>query len=201
MLKNRRQGLAVFTAMMILYLAGLGIFAWTEMRGNPLLEKAGVASGMNMEGKETRFGVVNSVLFAQSTTVTSCGAVNSMQDSMLPLSGLILLFNMAIGEVIFGGVGTGLIGMLSYAILTMFLAGLMIGRTPEFMGKKLELLEMVMVVVIIITPAILLLILSSVAISTQAGSPALAIPARMDYPKLFMLLPRPQAITALPLPA
>ena len=88
---------------------------------------------------------------------------------MLPLSGLVLLFNMAIGEVIFGGVGTGLIGMLSYAILTMFLAGLMIGRTPEFMGKKLELLEMVMAVVIIITPAILLLILSSVAISTQAG--------------------------------
>jgi K+-transporting ATPase ATPase A chain len=124
---------------------------------------------MNMEGKEARFGVVNSVLFAQSTTVTSCGAVNSMHDSLLPLSVMVLLFNMAIGEVIFGGVGTGLIGMLSYAILTMFLAGLMIGRTPEFMGKKLELLEMVMAVVIIITPAILQLILSSVAVSTQAG--------------------------------
>lgn len=169
MLKNRRQGFAVFAAMMILYLAGLGIFTYTEMRGNPLLEKAGIASGMNMEGKETRFGVVNSALFAQSTTVTSCGAVNSMHDSMLPLSGMVLLFNMAIGEVIFGGVGTGLISMLSYAILTMFLAGLMIGRTPEFMGKKLELLEMVMAVVIIVTPAILQLILSSVAVSTQAG--------------------------------
>ncbi|PKN88276.1 MAG: potassium-transporting ATPase subunit KdpA [Deltaproteobacteria bacterium HGW-Deltaproteobacteria-1] len=169
MLKNRRQGFAVFAAMMILYLTGLGIFAWTEMRGNPLLEKAGIASGMNMEGKETRFGVVNSALFAQSTTVTSCGAVNSMHDSMLPLSGIVLLFNMAIGEVIFGGVGTGLIGMLSYAILTLFLAGLMIGRTPEFMGKKLELLEMVMAVVIIVTPAILQLILSSIAVSTQAG--------------------------------
>jgi K+-transporting ATPase ATPase A chain len=169
MLKNRRQGVAIFAAMMILYLTGLGIFTWTEMRGSPLLEKAGVVSGMNMEGKEARFGVVNSVLFAQSTTVTSCGAVNSMHDSLLPLSGMVLLFNMAIGEVIFGGVGTGLIGMLSYAILTMFLAGLMIGRTPEFMGKKLELLEMVMAVVIIITPAILQLILSSVAVSTQAG--------------------------------
>ena len=169
MLKNRKQGVAIFAAMMILYLAGLGLFAWAEMQGNPLLEKAGVASGINMEGKEARFGVVNSVIFAQSTTVTSCGAVNSMHDSMLPLSGLVLLFNMAIGEVIFGGVGTGLIGMLSYAILTMFLAGLMIGRTPEFMGKKLELFEMVMAVVIILTPAILLLILSSVAISTQAG--------------------------------
>jgi K+-transporting ATPase ATPase A chain len=169
MLKNRRQGFAIFAAMMILYLAGLGIFAWTEMQGNPLLEKAGITSGINMEGKETRLGVIQSVLFAHSTTVTSCGAVNSMHDSMLPLSGLVLMFNMAIGEVIFGGVGTGLIGMISYAILTMFLAGLMIGRTPEFMGKKLELFEMVMAVVIIITPAILLLILSSVAISTQAG--------------------------------
>ena len=169
MLKNRRQGFAIFAAMMILYLAGLGIFARTEMQANPLLEKAGVVSGINMEGKEVRFGVINSVLFAHSTTVTSCGAVNSMHDSMMPLSGLILLFNMAIGEVIFGGVGTGLIGMIAYAILTMFLAGLMIGRTPEFMGKKMELLEMVMAVVIIITPAVLLLILSSVAISTQAG--------------------------------
>jgi K+-transporting ATPase ATPase A chain len=169
MLKNRRQGVAIFAAMMVLYLAGLGVFAWTEMRGSPLLEKAGVASGINMEGKEARFGVVNSVIFAQSTTVTSCGAVNSMHDSLLPLSGLVLMFNMAIGEVIFGGVGTGLIGMLSYAILTMFLAGLMIGRTPELMGKKLELFEMVMAVVIIVTPAILQLILSSVAISTQAG--------------------------------
>ena len=122
-----------------------------------------------MGGKEVRFGVVNSILFAQSTTVTSCGAVNSMHDSMMPLSGLVLMFNMAIGEVIFGGVGVGLIGMLSYAILTMFLAGLMIGRTPELMGKKLELLEMVMVVVIILSPAILLLILSSLAISTAAG--------------------------------
>ena len=169
MLKNRRQGLAIFAAMMILYLAGLGIFTWAETRGNPLLEKAGVASGMNMEGKETRFGIIHSVLFAQSTTVTSCGAVNNMHDSLMPLSGMVLLFNMAIGEVIFGGVGTGLIGMLAYAILTMFLAGLMIGRTPEFMGKKLELFEMIMAVVIIISPAILLLVLSSLAISTAAG--------------------------------
>jgi K+-transporting ATPase ATPase A chain len=169
MLKNRRQGLVIFAAMMILYLAGLGLFTWAEMQGNPLLEKAGVASGINMEGKEVRFGIIHSVLFAQSTTVTSCGAVNSMHDSLMPLSGLVLMFNMAIGEVIFGGVGTGLIGMLAYAILTMFLAGLMIGRTPEFMGKKLELFEMIMAVVIIVSPAILLLILSSAAISIQAG--------------------------------
>jgi K+-transporting ATPase ATPase A chain len=169
MLKNRRQGVAIFAAMMILYLAGLCGFAWAEMHGNPLLQKVGVINGMNMEGKEVRSGIINSVLFAQSTTVTSCGAVNSMHDSMMPLSGLILMFNMAIGEVIFGGVGTGLIGMLSYAILTMFLAGLMIGRTPELIGKKMELFEMVMSIIIILSPAILLLLLSGIAVSTKAG--------------------------------
>jgi potassium-transporting ATPase potassium-binding subunit len=169
MLKNRRQGVAIFAAMMILYLAGLGVFAWSETNGNALLEKAGVADGLNMEGKEVRSGIINSVLFAQSTTVTSCGAVNSMHDSMMPIGGLVLMFNIAIGEVIFGGVGVGLLGMLSYAILTMFLAGLMIGRTPELMGKKLELPEMVMSIVIILTPAILLLLLSGIAISTKAG--------------------------------
>ncbi|MGB5217251.1 MAG: potassium-transporting ATPase subunit KdpA [Smithella sp.] len=169
MLKNRRQGMAIFAAMMILYLAGLGFFASVEMQGNPLLEKIGVANGLNMEGKEVRSGVVNSVLFAQSTTATSCGAVNSMHDSMIPLSGLVMMFNISIGEVIFGGVGVGLIGMLSYAIITMFLAGLMIGRTPELMGKKLELLEMVMSIIIILSPAILLLLLSGIAISIEAG--------------------------------
>jgi K+-transporting ATPase ATPase A chain len=174
MLKNRRQGIAIFAAMLILYLVGLGIFVRAEMHGNPLLQKAGVISGLNMEGKEVRSGIINSVLFAQSTTVTSCGAVNSMHDSMMPVSGLILMFNIAIGEVIFGGVGTGLIGMLSYAILTMFLAGLMIGRTPELMGKKLELFEMVMSLIVILSPAILLLLLSGMAISIQAGLSSLS---------------------------
>jgi len=174
MLKNRKQGAAIFAAMMILYLAGLGIFTWAEMQGNPQLTKAGIASGLNMEGKETRFGLINSVIFAQSTTVTSCGAVNNMHDSLMPVSGLILMFNIAIGEVVFGGVGTGLAGMLSYAILTMFLAGLMIGRTPELYGKKLGLWEMVLSIIIILSPAILLLILSGIAISTPAGLASLA---------------------------
>ena len=169
MLKNRKQGVAIFAAMMILYLAGLGLFASSEMHGNPVLAKASVIGGLNMEGKEARFGVINSVIFAQSTTVTSCGAVNSMHDSLMPMSGLILMFNMAIGEVIFGGVGTGLASMFGYAILTMFLAGLMIGRTPELYGKKLELREMVMSIIIILSPAILLLIFSSIAVSTKAG--------------------------------
>jgi len=169
MLKNRRQGWAIYAAMMILYAIGLGLIISAEMQGNPLLDKLGVMGGMNMEGKEVRFGIVNSVLFAQSTTATSCGAVNSMHDSLMPLSGLVLLFNMAIGEVVFGGVGVGLIGMLVYAVLTMFLAGLMIGRTPEFMGKKLEAYEMVMSLVVILAPALLLLILSGIAISVRAG--------------------------------
>ncbi|MRR18277.1 MAG: potassium-transporting ATPase subunit A, partial [Deltaproteobacteria bacterium] len=102
MLKKRRQGVAIFAAMMMLYLAGLGVFVWSETRGNPLLEKAGVTSGMNMEGKEVRTGLVNSVMFAHATTVTSCGAVNAMHDSMTPLGGMVLIFNIAIGEVIFG---------------------------------------------------------------------------------------------------
>ena len=169
MLKKRKQGAAIFAAMMLLYLAGLGVFTWSETRGNPLLAKAGIAQGVNLEGKEVRAGIVNAVLFAQSTTVTSCGAVNSMHDSMTPIGGMVLIFNMAIGEVIFGGVGVGLIGLLSYAILTMFLAGLMIGRTPELMGKKMELPEMVMALAIILTPALLLLLLSAVAVSTKAG--------------------------------
>jgi potassium-transporting ATPase potassium-binding subunit len=174
MLRNRRQGWVLYASMMVLYSIGLGLMICAEMQGNPLLEKIGVAGGVNLEGKEVRFGVMHSVIFAQSTTVTSCGAVNSMHDSLMPLSGLILIFNMAIGEVIFGGVGTGLIGMLVYAILTMFLAGLMIGRTPELIGKKLESFEMVMSLIVILAPALLLLVLSSIAISTRAGLSSLS---------------------------
>ena len=169
MLKKRRQGWAIFAAMMILFLIGLAVTLWAEVQGSPILEKIGILHGANMEGKEVRFGVIHSILFAQSTTATSCGAVNSMHDSLMPLSGLVLIFNMAIGEVIFGGVGVGLIGMMIYAILTMFLAGLMIGRTPEFIGKKLEPYEMIMSVIAILSSAIAMLVLASVAISTRAG--------------------------------
>jgi K+-transporting ATPase ATPase A chain len=169
MLRKRRQGWAIFAAMMVLFLLGLTVTLWAELQGSPILEKIGILHGVNMEGKEVRFGVTHSILFAQSTTATSCGAVNSMHDSLMPLSGLVLLFNMAIGEVIFGGVGVGLIGMMIYAILTMFLAGLMIGRTPEFIGKKLEPYEMIMSVIAILSSAIAMLVLASVAISTRIG--------------------------------
>ena len=168
-LKNRRQGWAIFASMLVLYLAGLSLALWAESSGNPLFEKLGIAGGENMEGKEVRFGIAPSVVFAQSTTVTSDGGVDCMHDSLMPLTGLVLLFNMAIGEVIFGGVGVGLIGIIFYAIMTMFLAGLMIGRTPELFGKKLEPYEMVMAVIGLLTPAIMVLILAGLAIVLPEG--------------------------------
>jgi len=169
MIKNRKQGWAIYASMMILYLIGLSLALYSEFHGNPILSKLGIEHGFNMEGKEVRFGQLASVLFAQSTTVTSCGAVNAMHDSLMPLTGLVLMFNMMIGEVIFGGVGTGLIGMLLYAILTMFLVGLMIGRTPEIFGKKLEPYEMVMAVIALVTPSVIQLIFGAVASNINAG--------------------------------
>jgi K+-transporting ATPase ATPase A chain len=174
MLNKRRQGWAIYASMMILFLIGLIVTLWAEFHGSPILEKIGILNGVNMEGKEVRFGVIHSILFAQSTTAVACGAVNSMHDSLMPLSGLVLIFNIAIGEVIFGGVGVGLIGMIIYAILTMFLAGLMIGRTPEFIGKKLEPYEMIMSVIAILSPAITMLFMASIAISTRAGLSSLS---------------------------
>lgn len=169
LLNNRRQGWAIFMAMAILYLLGLGVALWSEYHGNPILSKFGIQHGLNMEGKEVRFGILSSVLFGHSTTVTSCGAVNSMHDSMMPITGLIFMFNMMVGEVIFGGVGSGLVGMILYAILTMFLVGLMIGRTPEIFGKKLEPYEMVMAVIALILPSVVQLIFGAIAATHGFG--------------------------------
>ncbi|MFA6989658.1 MAG: potassium-transporting ATPase subunit KdpA [Candidatus Gastranaerophilaceae bacterium] len=169
LLNNRKQGWAIFASMMILYLIGLSVALWAEFHGNPFLSKLGIEYGLNMEGKEVRFGILNSVVFGQSTTVTSCGAINAMHDSLMPLTGLVLMFNMMIGEVIFGGVGTGLIGMVLYAIITMFLVGLMIGRTPEIFGKKLEPFEMIMAVIAVILPSIIQLVFGAVASTHNIG--------------------------------
>lgn len=169
LINNRKQGWAIFAAMAILYLIGLGVALWSEYHGNPFLSKVGIEHGLNMEGKEVRFGILNSVLFGQSTTVTSCGAVNAMHDSMMPITGLVYMFNMMIGEVIFGGVGSGLVGMILYAILTMFLVGLMIGRTPEIFGKKLEPFEMIMAVIALILPSIIQLIFGAIASTHSIG--------------------------------
>ena len=168
MINNRRQGSAIFWAMMVLFLLGLCVSLAAEWQANPAIAKLGVMGG-NMEGKEVRFGIGPSVLWGQATTVTSNGSVNSMHDSMMPLTGLVYMFNIAVGEVVFGGVGVGLIGMLMYAILTLFLAGLMIGRTPEFLGKKLESREMIMAVVVVIAPAIASLIFAALATATKTG--------------------------------
>jgi K+-transporting ATPase ATPase A chain len=145
MVKDTRQGWAIFAAFSIMFLAGVFITYPAEQSGNPNITRLGINSaptatqaGGNMEGKETRFGVAASALFATVTTDTSCGAVNSWHDSFTPIGGLVPLANMQLGEVVFGGVGTGLYGMVLFVVLTVFIAGLMVGRTPEYLGKKIE---------------------------------------------------------------
>ncbi|HLN91966.1 MAG TPA: potassium-transporting ATPase subunit KdpA, partial [Patescibacteria group bacterium] len=139
MVKNQKHGWSVWGAMAVLFLAGVLLCWWAEAAGNPRLHALGVdAVGGNMEGKEVRFGIFGSALFATVTTDASCGAVNAMHDSLTPLGGMVPLINMHLGEVVFGGVGAGLYGMLVFVILTVFLAGLMVGRTPEYLGKKIE---------------------------------------------------------------
>jgi K+-transporting ATPase ATPase A chain len=165
MVKDTRQGWALFAAMSVVFLAGVFVVYPAEQSGNPNLTKLGVENaatatqpGGNMEGKEVRFGIPASALFAVVTTDASCGAVNSMHDSYTPLGGLVPLVNIELGEVIFGGVGSGLYGMLMYAILAVFLAGLMVGRTPEYLGKKIERKEvkMAMLAMLVLAASILL---------------------------------------------
>jgi potassium-transporting ATPase potassium-binding subunit len=175
-IRNFKQGLAIFAAMMIILVAGLGVAYWAESQPNPIIKKLGVSGG-NLEGKELTFGVAESVLWGVPTTSVSNGGVNSMHDSTMPLTGLVYMFNMGIGEVIFGGLGVGLIGMLFYVILTMFIAGLMIGRTPEFLGKKLGPYEMVMAVIALIVPAAMILVFSGIAISLPVGLTGLNNPS------------------------
>jgi K+-transporting ATPase ATPase A chain len=164
MVRDTRQGWAVFTAMAILWFAGVFVAYHFEQRGTPVLNKAGIEMtatdtqpGGNMEGKETRFGIAESALFATVTTDASCGAVNSMHDSFTALGGLVPLFNIELGEVVFGGVGAGLYGMLMFAILAVFIAGLMVGRTPEYLGKKIEQKEvkMAMIAMLVLAASIL----------------------------------------------
>ena len=173
---DRRQGWALFATMGLLFLIGVSIAIRSEQRGNPQFTALGInhaasttQSGGNMEGKEVRFGIVNSALWATVTTDTSCGAVNAMHDSFTPLGGLIPLLNMQIGEIIFGGVGSGLYGMLVMAVLAVFIAGLMVGRTPEYLGKKIEGREMKLAMLfILIFPAVILLP-AGVAVVTKVG--------------------------------
>ena len=156
--KNQRHGWAVWGAMFILFLTGVFVAWQSEAVGNPIHQKLGVAAADgNMEGKEVRFGIFNSALFATVTTDASCGAVNSMHDSFTPLGGLVPMFNIQTGEVIFGGVGAGLYGMLVFVVLAVFIAGLMVGRTPEYLGKKIEAydVKLVMIVLMVLSTTIL----------------------------------------------
>lgn len=167
--KDRRQGNMLLWAMTLMFVVAVSVVMWAEVKGNPHFIALGADSAMNMEGKETRFGILNSSLFAVITTAASCGAVNGMHDSFTALGGMVPMWLMQLGEVVFGGVGAGLYGMLLFVLLAVFIAGLMIGRTPEFLGKKIDVWEMKMTALaILVTPA-LVLIGTALAMMTDAG--------------------------------
>jgi potassium-transporting ATPase potassium-binding subunit len=192
MVGDTRQGWAVLAAMAILFVALLAVALYNEQRGNPLLAGLGVdqaasatQAGGNMEGKETRFGIAASVLFATVTTATSCGATNGMHDSFTPLGGFVPLFQMQLGEVVFGGVGTGLYSMLIFAIVGVFIAGLMIGRTPEYLGKKIEAFEMKMSSIAILVMPFIVLTGTAIAVSLDAGRSAVGNPGAHGFTEIL----------------
>ena len=173
MVKDRRQGWALFAAMMLIFLPLMALCIYSETQSSPVIAKLGIVGG-NMEGKEVRFGLMNSSLWAAATTAASNGSVNSMHDSYLPLGATVQLFLMQLGEVIFGGIGSGLYGMVVFAILAVFLAGLMVGRTPEYLGKKIEAFEMKMASLMILVPPACTLIGTAIGVTTQQGVAALS---------------------------
>lgn len=189
---NTRNGWAIWAAMAALFVVGIAVALPAEQAGNPLLTKLGVdqtqsalQAGGNFEGKEVRFGIASSILFTVVTTAASCGAVNNMHDSLMPLAGLVPLFNMQTGEVIFGGVGAGLYGMLMHAILAVFIAGLMVGRTPEFLGKKIQAYEMKMAMLAILVLAADILVFSGVASVTSAGTSSISNPGPHGFGEIL----------------
>ncbi len=176
MVKNERQGWALFAAMGVLFLVGVSTVYWAEAKGNPAFAQFNVdqsvtalQAGGNMEGKEVRFGIANSALFTTITTDASCGAVNTMHDSLTPLGGAVPLINIQLGEVIFGGVGSGLYGIIAFAIVAMFVAGLMVGRTPEYLGKKLESKEVKMSILALLSLPLSILGWTALAAVVPAG--------------------------------
>ncbi len=168
MVGNQRQGWAIFSAMGLLFLAGVSVVYWAESAGNPLIHALGVAGG-NIEGKETRFGLAASAIFATVTTDASCGAVNAMHDSFTALGGMIPLINMQLGEIIFGGVGSGLYGMIVFVIIAIFVAGLMVGRTPEYLGKKIEAKEVKMAMLAILCLPLVMLGGTAIALGVPSA--------------------------------
>jgi potassium-transporting ATPase potassium-binding subunit len=192
MVGDTRQGWAVLAAMAILFVALLALVEHSEQQGNPLVARLGVdqtasaiQAGGNMEGKEARFGIAASALFAAVTTATSCGAVNGMHDSYTPLGGFVPLFQMQLGEVVFGGVGSGLYSMLIFAIVGVFIAGLMIGRTPEYLGKKIEAFEMKMSSIAILVMPFIVLTGTAIAVSLEAGRSAVGNPGAHGFSEIL----------------
>jgi K+-transporting ATPase ATPase A chain len=166
---DRRQGHAILWAMTLIFIVCVAVVMWAETHGNPHLLQLGADSSLNMEGKESRFGILASSLFAVITTAASCGAVNAMHDSFTALGGMVPMWLMQIGEVVFGGVGSGLYGMLLFVMLAVFIAGLMIGRTPEYLGKKIDVREMKMIALAILVTPTLVLLGTALAMMTEAG--------------------------------
>ena len=192
MVRDRRQGWAILAAMFIIFLPCLWFGIQIEQQGNPLLDKLGVDQkatdfqpGGNMEGKEARFGIANSGLWAVTTTAVANGSVNSMHDSYMPLSGLIPLWLMQLGEVVFGGVGCGLYGMFGFIIVAVFIAGLMIGRTPEYLGKKIEVFEMKMASLVAVIPHLFILIPTAIAVLTLAGKAGISNPGPHGFSEIL----------------
>ncbi len=192
MVKDRRQGWAVLAAMFIIFLPCLWADIQIEQQGNPLLNKLGVDQsatafqpGGNMEGKEARFGIANSAIWAVTTTAVANGSVNCMHDSFMPLSGLIPLWLIELGEVIFGGVGCGLYGMIGFIIVAVFIAGLMIGRTPEYLGKKIETFEMKMASLTALIPHMFILIPTAIAVLTVAGKAGISNPGPHGFSEIL----------------
>ena len=185
MVGDTRQGWAVLAAMGILLVPLVVLTIYQEQQGNPLMAGLGVDHGGNMEGKETRFGIPASALFATITTATSTGAVNAMHDSLTPLGGFVTMLNMQLGEVIPGGVGSGLYSMLVFAIVGVFIAGLMIGRTPEYLGKKIEAFEMKMSAVAILVMPIIVLVGTAIAVSVAAGKAGVANPGAHGFSEIL----------------
>lgn len=192
---DKRQGWAILAAMTAMFVVAVMVMTPAEQTGNPLLPPLGVdqttsmvQAGGNMEGKETRFGINASSLFAVITTAASCGAVNAMHDSLTPIGGMVTMVMMQLGEVVFGGAGTGLYGMLVFAMLAVFIAGLMIGRTPEYLGKKIEAHEMKLTSVAILVTPILVLAGTAIAVMADAGRAGIANPAAHGFSEILYAL-------------
>ena len=192
MVGDMRQGWAVLAAMILIFVVMVLVVAPQEQGGNPALASLGVDQtanalqpGGNMEGKEARFGIAASTLFAAITTAASCGAVNAMHDSFMPLGGAVPLVLIQLGEVVFGGVGSGLYGMLVFAVLTVFIAGLMIGRTPEYLGKKIETFDMKMVSIAILATPVLVLAGTAIGVGADAGRAGIANPGAHGFSEIL----------------